>query len=58
MVIKIHFKLVGTCHKDYNLTKELRNISFKNNLSIKFYTYKKKTIMNNLFNEYFKFVLK
>jgi len=39
--IKIHVKLVGTCHKDYNLTKELKNISFKNKISMKFYTYKK-----------------
>jgi hypothetical protein len=29
MLIKIHFQFVGTCHKDYNLTKGLRNISFK-----------------------------
>jgi hypothetical protein len=39
-LLKYFFKLARTCHKECNLTKELRNINFKNKISMKFYTYK------------------
>jgi len=54
-LIGIHLKI---CHKDYNITKELKNIDFNGNLFMKVLTYKKTTIMNNLFHEKFQFVLR
>jgi len=46
--IGVHFEFGTMCHKHYNVKKELRNISFYGNLSMKLCTYKETTIMNNL----------
>jgi hypothetical protein len=40
--IGIHFKFAIVCHKQYNVRKGLRNISFNWNFSIKLCRYKKK----------------
>jgi hypothetical protein len=46
------------CHKHWNVRKRLRNISFNENLSMKLYTYKENTIMNNLPHQKFQFAIK
>jgi hypothetical protein len=54
-LIGLHFRV---CHKDCNITKKLKNITFNGNLFMKVFTYKKTTVMSNLLHEDFQFFFK